>query len=194
MVTTKRDPLQNPQAAEKLPSAPEAPVLPLQGSGMTTTNRATTKAHKIAKALAMHDCGASLREIAKETGVNHNSVNNILNHKHPYWEKILDTRSFQKWREYHRGVIQVAQIQLAEDVLRQAEAALPEANFKDAMFGFGILRDKDRLDAGEPTEIKEEITRHTIENLDELGEKLAQALLKRKAQRALTEPTDEKSK
>ena len=42
---------------------------------------------------------------------------------------------------------------------------------------YGILRDKERLDAGEPTEITVTYTRHDISGMDALAQALSQALL-----------------
>jgi hypothetical protein len=42
---------------------------------------------------------------------------------------------------------------------------------------YGILRDKERLDAGEPTEIVASYTRNEIMGLDKLAAALGQALL-----------------
>ena len=49
------------------------------------------------------------------------------------------------------------------------------------------MRDKERLDAGEPTEIRETVLRADIERLDELADKLSRSL---KAERGAKEPID----
>ncbi len=49
------------------------------------------------------------------------------------------------------------------------------------------MRDKERLDAGEPTEIRETVLRADIERLDELADKLSRSL---KAERDAKEPID----
>ena len=49
---------------------------------------------------------------------------------------------------------------------------------------YGILRDKERLDAGEPTEITASLTRHEFEGLDALAAVLTDAPAeRRKAER-----------
>jgi hypothetical protein len=44
---------------------------------------------------------------------------------------------------------------------------------------YGILRDKERLDAGEPTEIVASYTREDISGLDKLAAALSQTLLQK---------------
>lgn len=46
---------------------------------------------------------------------------------------------------------------------------------------YGILRDKERLDAGEPTEITASFTRHEVSGVDALAQALSTALLERQA-------------
>ena len=46
---------------------------------------------------------------------------------------------------------------------------------------YGILRDKERLDAGEPTEITMSYTRQEISGVDALAQALSTALLQKQA-------------
>jgi hypothetical protein len=45
---------------------------------------------------------------------------------------------------------------------------------------YGILRDKERLDAGDPTEITVSYTRHEVSGVDALAQALSTALLQRR--------------
>jgi hypothetical protein len=72
----------------------------------------------------------------------------------------------------------VATFELARKALIQAESALPKASFLQAVTGYGILRDKERLDAGEPTEHVAVI----VKAGDDLAERLAARVLQKRAE------------
>ena len=70
---------------------------------------------------------------------------------------------------------------LARDSLIQAQASLPKASYLQAVTGYAILRDKERLDAGEPTEYIAIRTKIEVEGLDRLCEALTRSLLPEKS-------------
>jgi hypothetical protein len=59
---------------------------------------------------------------------------------------------------------------------------------------YAILRDKERLDAGEPTEITVSYTRHEIEGIDALAAALSQTLLTLEKQMDITPSKPGKTK
>jgi hypothetical protein len=71
--------------------------------------------------------------------------------------------------------MQAASISLSQKALQQIEN--PSA--PQAAMVYGILRDKERLDAGEPTEITASYTRHEVAGMDALAAVLGQTLLER---------------
>ena len=66
---------------------------------------------------------------------------------------------------------------LSQKALQQIEDRIDKASAPQAAMVYGILRDKERLDAGEPIEIIALHTRQEIEGLDALAAVLGQALL-----------------
>ena len=75
--------------------------------------------------------------------------------------------------------MQAASINLSQKALQQIENRIDKASAPQAAMVYGILRDKERLDAGEPTEIIALHTRQEIEGLDALAAILGQTLLQR---------------
>ena len=74
--------------------------------------------------------------------------------------------------------MQTASIELAKKALRQIEDKLPDASAAQSAVIYGILRDKERLDAGEATENVVHIHKYEdLKKLDELAERLSRSLL-----------------
>ena len=73
--------------------------------------------------------------------------------------------------------MQASSITLAQKALQQIENRIDEASAPQAAVIYGILRDKERLDAGEPTEILASLTRQEVAGIDKLGAALSQTLL-----------------
>jgi hypothetical protein len=75
--------------------------------------------------------------------------------------------------------MQAASISLSQTALQQIEDRIDKASAPQAAMVYGILRDKERLDAGEPTEIVALHTRQEIAGLESLAAILGQTLLQR---------------
>ena len=73
--------------------------------------------------------------------------------------------------------MQAASIKLSQKALQQIENRIDKASAPQAAMVYGILRDKERLDAGEPTEILASLTRQEVVGIDKLGAALSQTLL-----------------
>jgi hypothetical protein len=73
--------------------------------------------------------------------------------------------------------MQAASINLFQKALQQIENRIDKASAPQAAMVYGILRDKKRLDAGEPAEITASYTRQEIAGLDAFAAVLSQTLL-----------------
>ena len=114
------------------------------------------------------------------------SVSEILRGKGK-WGELVDTPVFRQLRLEQKQIFQVASFELARQSLIHAEQALPKASYLQAVTGYAILRDKERLDAGEPTEIVGHIAdRRSIESIESLAAALGQALIARQESNAVS--------
>jgi hypothetical protein len=77
------------------------------------------------------------------------------------------------------GRMQAASIKLSQKALQQIENRIDKASAPQAAMVYGILRDKERLDAGEATEIVATHSRVDISGLDKLAAALSQTLLQK---------------
>ena len=73
--------------------------------------------------------------------------------------------------------MQAASINLSQKALQQIENRLDKASAPQAAMVYGVLRDKERLDAGEPNEIHATYSAVEIRGLDSLAASLSQTLL-----------------
>ena len=129
---------------------------------------------------AMYEHGEPQAAIAETLDLPHQTVSTILHGSTPKWEEIIknqDTNSFGAHRRLAKQVMQAASIELAKKALVQVDASLDKASALQAATVYGILRDKERLDAGEATQNIAIVARVDFEQLDVLAAKLGQALL-----------------
>ena len=73
--------------------------------------------------------------------------------------------------------MQAASINLSQKRLQQIENRIDKTSAPQAAMVYGFLRDKERVDAGGPTEIRANLTQQEIEGLDVLAAILGQTLL-----------------
>ena len=133
-----------------------------------------------ATAYAMYDQGEQQSVIAETLDLPHQTVSMILHGHSPRWDTIIknqDTNAFGEHRRLAKQVMQAASIELAKKALVQVEASLDKASALQAATVYGILRDKERLDAGEATQNIAIVARVDFENLDALAAKLGHALM-----------------
>ena len=76
--------------------------------------------------------------------------------------------------------MQTGSIELAKKALVSIEGKLENASAAQLAVVYGVMRDKERLDAGEPTEIHGHLHVHEIQSIDRLAERLSRALVERK--------------
>ena len=131
---------------------------------------------KAATAKAMSEMGFQSGQIAESIGLPEGTVDDIVNGRHG-WGRMLNEPVFREYRVQQKRLMQTSSIELAKKALKQIDEKLPQASAAQAAMVYGILRDKERLDAGESTQNIAIIDRHEIEQLDKLAERLSQVLL-----------------
>jgi hypothetical protein len=107
------------------------------------------------------------------------TVDDIINGRSGWGEIIANDQAFKQYRTLAKRQMQAASISLSQKALQQIEDRIDKASAPQAAMVYGILRDKERLDAGEPTEIVALHTRQEIAGLESLAAILGQTLLQR---------------
>ena len=136
-----------------------------------------TSTAQAAEAKALADLGHQGTQIADAMGLPVRTVDDIINGRNGWGEIIANNEAFRKYRTDAKRKMQAASTELAQKALQQIENKLDKASAPQAAMVYGILRDKERLDAGEPTEIIVSYTRHQISGVDALAQALSTALL-----------------
>lgn len=129
-----------------------------------------------ATAKTMSELGFQSGEIAGAIGLPEGTVDDIVNGRHG-WSKMLQNPVFDAYRVQQKRLMQTASVELAKKALKQVEEKLPQASAAQAVIIYGVLRDKERLDAGEPTEITASVNLHAIQGIDRLAGLLSHSLL-----------------
>ena len=125
--------------------------------------------------LALHDVGYSGAEISRKFGLSHTTVYKILSGVDGYVRGPVLVKARQEAKER----LQARSLDYADRALDQIELALPESGARDAAVVYGILRDHERLDAGEATANIEIHHKVEVEELEDLGDRLAKSLLRK---------------
>ena len=132
-----------------------------------------------AQAKALAEIGYQGTQIADAIGLPVRTVDDIINGRNGWREIIANDQAFKQYRTQAKRQMQAASINLSQKALQQIENRIDKASAPQAAMVYGILRDKERLDAGEPTEIVALHTRQEIDGLDALAAILGQTLLQR---------------
>ncbi len=135
-----------------------------------------TDLQRAATAKAMHEMRFQTGQIGEAVGLPEATVDDIVRGRHG-WSKMLDDPVFREYRVQQKRFMQVASIELAKKALRQIEDKLPKTSAVQGAMIYGILRDKERLDAGEAAENAAHIHKYDLKKLDILAERLSQSLL-----------------
>jgi hypothetical protein len=138
-----------------------------------------TSIAQAAQAKALADIGYQGTQIAGATGLPVRTVDDIINGRNGWAAIIANDQAFKQFRTQAKRQMQAASINLSQKALQQIEDRIDKASAPQAAMVYGILRDKERLDAGEPTEITASLTRHEFEGLGALAAILGQTLLER---------------
>jgi hypothetical protein len=130
-----------------------------------------------AQAKALAEIGYQGSQIADATGLPTRTVDDIINGCNGWGEIIANDQAFKQYRSDAKRKMQAASIKLSQKALQQIENRIDKVSAPQAAMVYGILRDKERLDVGEPTEILASLTRQEIAGIDKLGAALSQTLL-----------------
>ena len=125
--------------------------------------------------LALGDSGVSGAQIADNFRMPRTTVYQILRGEDNYVRGPVLVQARAEVKE----LLQARSLDLAYRAQDQIELALPEAGAKDAAIVMGILRDHERLDAGEATANIEIHHKVEVEALEDLGDRLAKSLLRK---------------
>jgi Ribonuclease G/E len=136
-----------------------------------------TSIPEAARAKALADIGYQATQIADATGLPTRTVDDIINGRNGWREIIANDQAFKQYRTDAKRKMQAASIKLSQKALQQIENRIDKASAPQAAMVYGILRDKERLDAGEPTEITAVYSHAQIQGLDKLSQLLSQTLL-----------------
>ena len=134
-----------------------------------------------ATATAMGDLGYQPGEIAAATGLPPGTIDDIINGRHG-WDRMQNDPVFKEYREREKRIMHTGSIEIAKKALGQIERKLPQASAAQSAMIYGILRDKERLDAGESVLNVAVIHKHEIAGLDRLASALSRALLSGKGE------------
>ena len=141
-----------------------------------------TPKHLAAEAQALYEAGVSRQGVSVATGLPHGTVSEIIYRTTPLWAKLHDTDAFRRVRLEQKRVLQAALIEITRQAAVQIERTLPDASARDAAVVLGIVSDKERLIAGEPTEHIAIMARHELIALDALALRLSVELMRRSAE------------
>ena len=141
-----------------------------------------TSMKRAAEAKALSELGHARGEISKLTGVGARTVSDIIAGRNG-WAGIMENDPrFNACRMESKRALQVGSVELAKKALEQIEKKLPQASAAQAGVIYGIMRDKERLDAGEPTQHIAHI--HHYEDIDSILKKIQGALLSKQRTKA----------
>ncbi len=138
-----------------------------------------TELEKAVAATVLHEeLGCSPREIGRRLDMAEATVRDIFSGKNG-WSQIHSLPWFEEYREIQKQTIHASILELQKSALVQIAKGMEKSSAAQATYTFGILYDKQRLSAGEATEIHEVITREKVESLEDLNEKLQRAVANR---------------
>ena len=129
-----------------------------------------------ARAAALADLGYSSPQIEGLTGVNARTVWGILNDE-ASWGEIKESPVFKANRHKQKEALEAATRLLAARCLVEAEKKIDTISPYQAVGMYGILRQHERLDAGEPTEIHASLNLSASISLDKLADILSRRLV-----------------
>ena len=130
---------------------------------------------RAAQAMQLVDYGYSQRIAGQITGIPQPTVSDILN-KHGKWGEIVETSVWHELRSTQKKHFQVATFAVCKKALEQVDATIEKASAYQAAGIYGLLRDHERKDAGEPTE-NIAVAVQVAVSVDDLSSKLQQRLV-----------------
>ena len=128
-------------------------------------------------AQGMKDCGVAVQEIADAVGLSTNTVNNIIHNRGRWSDLYKDQGVFAKYRQLIKMRMNSKALTYADRMLDSIDAARDTGNVSQRAVAYGILRQHERLDAGEATSHVAVIHKTDLEALDRLARRLADGLV-----------------
>jgi len=129
---------------------------------------------------ALHERIGNTYAVSRATGVPPSTVRDIIK-GYGRWHELTFDSSFVALRTEQKRILQQSSIALAAKALSQIDATIDKASAAQSAMIYGILRDKERLDAGESTINIAVRSSNEITNLDSLADALRGELIKRKS-------------
>jgi len=134
---------------------------------------------KLAQALVSYEHTGNAAQTARDLAMPESTVRSILSKRYR-WGEVLADPFFGELRREQKKAFQVAALDLARKSLAKAEEKIDNASYLQLVTGYGILRDKERLDAGESTANISLHTTNDADDLDKVAARASRALLKRR--------------
>ena len=100
-------------------------------------------------AQGMKDAGVSHQEIADATGLSMATVQNIVSGRGRWTEITKDHSVYKRYRQLLKNRMQSKALIYADDILDSIHDAKDTGNISQKAVAYGILRQHERLDAGE---------------------------------------------
>ena len=101
-----------------------------------------------ATAAAMHESGVSVTDISGATGLPKRTIYKIINGDHQWAEILHNDDRFKLYRDEVKRQLQAGSLELSKKCLDQIEDRLCDSSAAQAAVVYGILFDKERLQAG----------------------------------------------
>ena len=125
---------------------------------------------------AVEGRGWSQIQAGKALAVSQPTVSEILN-GHRHWGEIARGPVFNALRMEQKTHFQAATLAVCKKALEQVDVTIGKASAYQAAGIYGLLRDHERKDAGEPTEIHANLTITAAVSIDKLADLLGRKLV-----------------
>lgn len=125
-----------------------------------------------AQAKALAETGYTRGQIARATRLSKSTVADIIAGRGAWGEMMQSEHRFNSHRVEVKRRLQVSSLELSKKALQQVEDKLPQASAAQAAVIYGVLFDKERLQAGESTSNFEIHTKEQWEGMNRLAEAL----------------------
>ncbi len=135
-----------------------------------------------ARAKALHDAGIKMSDIEEATGIPPRTIYDIVNMKGPWAEIVTNNEVFREYRDQVKKQLQTGSLELAKKAQNQIDVKLPDASAAQAAVIYGILRDKERMDAGEAVENIAIVTKKDIIDEEQVLSRVAALVARRDKQ------------
>ena len=129
-----------------------------------------------AEAQAMDQAGYGNAAISRSLGLAPATIHDIVN-RHGRWNELAERPVFEALRRRQNQILEAGYRTMAAKALVQCEKTIDKASAYQAAGISGLLLDKSRLLAGEPTSIEAHLNLHAAVSIDKLCDVLNQRLI-----------------